>query len=215
MASYQMRQRDPLLDSSMQAAFRRRGKEALGVGLIAASVVAALILWSYVPEDPGWLSATDEPVRNLLGRFGASLASPLYIIAGYGSWGVPLVLLAWGVRFVLHRGADAALNRVIFAPIAVAVLSVYASTHVPPESWGHTFGLGGLFGDTVLGAILGVVPVTATFGLKVVSVLLGAGVLAILLFVTGFDRGEMRALAAFLWAGMLFCIRGLRRRPGR
>ncbi len=35
MASYQARQRDPLLDSDTQAILERRGKELLGVGLAA------------------------------------------------------------------------------------------------------------------------------------------------------------------------------------
>ncbi len=87
MASYQARQRDPLLDSDTQAILERRGKELLGVALLAAGVVAAMILGSYSPDDPSWMSATDEPARNLWGRFGASIASPLYIISGLGSWG--------------------------------------------------------------------------------------------------------------------------------
>ncbi len=64
-------------------------------------------------------------------------------------------------------------------------------------------GLGGLFGDTVLGAILGVVPVTATFGLKLLSVLVGAGTLAMGAFVLGFDQAELRALGRFLLMGTI------------
>ena len=72
---------------------------------------------------------------------------------GPGGW--RWSLLAWGLRLVLHRGEERALNRVIFAPIAIALASVYASTLTPGADWGHSFGLGGLFGDTVLGAVLG------------------------------------------------------------
>ncbi|MBC7141084.1 MAG: DNA translocase FtsK 4TM domain-containing protein, partial [Rhodobacteraceae bacterium] len=177
MASYQARQRDPLLDQNMQAAIERRGKELLGAALIVLAVLTGMMLASYSPDDPSWLAATDEPARNLLGRIGAAIASPLFVIAGHGSWGIAIVFAAWGVRFMLHRGEDRALARAIFAPIAVALMSVYASTMLAGPDWAHSFGLGGLFGDTVLGAILGVVPVSATFGLKVMSALVCAGAL--------------------------------------
>ena len=123
MASYQIRQRDPLLDSSTQAVLERRGKELLGAALVGMAVVVVMILGSYVPEDPGWMSATDAPAQNMLGRFGASVASPLFIIAGYGAWGLPLALFTWGLRFITHRGEEEALGRVIFVPIAVALAS--------------------------------------------------------------------------------------------
>ena len=134
MASYQVRQRERLFDSKTQAIIERRGKELLGVALLILGLLSAMILGSYVPDDPSWLSATDQPAHNLLGRFGASIASPLFIIVGFGAWGFPLVFFAWGVRFVLHRGSDRAIGRVIFAPIAIAVASVYASTMCPALS---------------------------------------------------------------------------------
>ncbi len=209
MASYQIRQRDPLLDSTTQAVIERRGKELLGVGMIALGVMVALILWSYMPEDPGWMSATDEPAQNLLGRFGASIASPLFIIAGYGSWGLAVALLVWGARFATHKGEGDALGRMIFVPIAVALASVYASTLVPGIEWTHSFGLGGLFGDTVLGAILGVAPVQATFGLKVMSLMVGVGVLGMAVYVLGFDGAELRGIARFLLVGLVVTYTGI------
>ena len=57
-----------------------------------------------------------------------------------------MVLMAWGLRFVLHRGGERALSRVVFAVIGVALASVYAATLVPGTAWPHSFGLGGLFG---------------------------------------------------------------------
>ncbi len=203
MASYQARQRDPLFDSNTQALIERRGKELLGFGLIVLAILVALILWSYSPDDPSWLSATDEPANNLLGRFGASIASPMIVIAGLGSWAVALVLAVWGVRFVAHFGEERALSRMIFAPIAVALASVYASTHVPGPGWGHSFGLGGLFGDTVLGAVLGVIPVKATLGLKVMSLAMAAGMVAMAAFVLGATRVEVARFGRFLLLGII------------
>ncbi len=204
MASYQVRQRDPLLDQGTQAMLEKRGRELLGLALIGAGVFFALLLWSYSPDDPGWMVATDETAKNYLGRFGAALSSTLIIIGGKGSWGIPLVLTAWGARFVLHRGADRALGRMVFAVIAIAMGSVYAATLLPAGDWTHTFGMGGLFGDTVSGALLGMIPAGAGVGLKILSVLSGISLVGLMLFVTGFNLAEVRACARFLATSLVF-----------
>src|SRR6056297_3037031 len=125
--AYQTRGRDPLLDSSMAEAIEKRGKELLGLALLALGVAAAMMIASYHPDDPSWMAATDAPVQNLLGRMGASIAAPLFMIVGWGAWGLAIVLGAWGVRFALHRGQDRALGRLIYAPIWIALLAMYAS----------------------------------------------------------------------------------------
>lgn len=194
MALYQMRQRDPLVDANTQAMLERRARELIGVALIFVALVFTVMLGSYSPEDPGWMVATDQPVQNWLGRIGAAIGSTLMIIAGKGAWALPLILLAWGVRFITHRGADRAMGRIVFALIAVAMCSVFAATHIPGEGWPHSFGLGGLFGDTVLGAMLGVAAVKASFGLTILWLMTGIAALGMMLFVTGFDAEELHSL---------------------
>ena len=211
MATYQARQRDPLFDSETQATLERRGKELFGMGFLLVALVIGMILVSYTPQDPSWLSATDAPVQNLLGRIGASIASPLIVIAGLGAWGISIILAAWGVRFVAHIGEERAIGRIIFAPIAIALAAIYASTHVPSAAWTHSFGLGGLFGDTVLGAILGVIPVKATLGLKVMSLFMALGMLAMAAYVLGFTKSELKQLARFLLTGIVVIYAGLMR----
>ncbi|MDH2326630.1 DNA translocase FtsK 4TM domain-containing protein [Cereibacter sp. SYSU M97828] len=215
MASYNARQRDPLLDQNVQEMLQRRGRELLGVGLLLLAFLFFLMLASYSPTDPGWMVSTDEPAQNTLGRFGAAVASTLIVIVGKGAWAIPLVLLGWGVRFVLHRGEDRAPGRVVFAVIAVAVASVFAATHAPDADWGHAFGLGGLFGDTVLGALLGATPFGAAAGLKLLSLVTGALMLAMMLFVTGFDLWEIRAIAHFLLVGLIMTYTTLLSLAGR
>ncbi len=203
MASYQARQRDPLLDSTMQAAIEKRGKELLGLGLIVLGVMAAMMIGSYSPDDPNWMLATDAPVQNWLGRFGASVAAPLFMIVGWGAWGIALVLVTWGVRFTLHIGTDRALGRVIFAPIAVALAAIYASALTPGAAWTHSFGLGGLFGDTMLSVLLTVLPFKTTFAVKVMSILSGMAILLTGAFVLGFVRRELRSGLRFLLIGII------------
>ncbi|TYB89145.1 DNA translocase FtsK [Oceaniovalibus sp. ACAM 378] len=203
--AYQTRQRDPLFDSDTQAVLERRGKELLGLILIALGLATTLMLGTAVPDDPSWFSVTQEPAQNLLGRFGASVSAPLLNIVGWGAWGFPVVFFAWGLRFMAHMGEDRATARLIFAPLAIALAAVYASTHEPPAGWTNYFGLGGLFGDTILGAVLGVVPVKATFGLKLTALIVAGGMLAMGLFALGFTRSELQLVVRFLVRSVLQC----------
>jgi S-DNA-T family DNA segregation ATPase FtsK/SpoIIIE len=213
--AYQARGRDPLFDSDMQAAIERRGKELIGIALVVVGLLAAGMIGSYTPDDPNWMSATDAPVQNWLGRFGASLAAPLYMIVGGGSWAIALIAIAWGMRFAFHLGEDQALSRVIFAPIAIAVTSVYAATLVPGAGWTHAFGLGGLFGDTILGAVLNFLPVSAALGLNIMSVLFGLAALFLLLFVMGVTAPELRWGTKFLIVGVIMTYATLLTALGR
>ena len=201
--AYQARGRDPLFDSNMQAAIEKRGKELMGLALVVLGLMAAAMIASYTPEDPSWLSATDAPVQNWMGRLGASIAAPLFMIVGLGSWGLALVLMVWGVRMVVHQGDDRALSCLIFAPIWVALSAIYAAGQPVDASWSHSFGLGGLFGDMMLGSLLNLLPLSASLGLKMAMLLLGAGIVALGAFVLGFTKPELRAIARFLVLGVV------------
>ena len=209
MASYQTRQRDPLLDSSTQAAIEKRGRELIGIGLFVAGLMVSMMLWSYAPDDPNFMSATDAPVQNWLGRPGASFAAALFMIVGYASWALPIVLMAWGLRFTLHYGQERALGRVIFAPIAIAVTAIYAATLNTGAGWDESFGLGGHFGDMVLSILLTISPFGATFSVKLMSFVMGLGVLALMAFALGFTMFEIRKLGRFLLVGLIVAYSGI------
>ncbi len=209
MASYQTRQRDPLLDSNTQAAIEKRGRELIGIGLFVVGLMVAMMLWSYAPDDPNFMSATDAPVQNWLGRPGASFAAVLFMIVGYASWTLPIVLMAWGLRFTLHRGQDRALGRVIFAPIAIAVTAIYAATLSPGAGWDESFGLGGHFGDQVLSILLTILPFGLTFSAKLISFLMGLAVVALMAFALGFTMVEIKRLGRFLLVGLIVAYSGL------
>ena len=215
MASYQTRQRDPLLDSTTQAVIEQRGKELLGIALIVAGLLIAAMVGSYTADDPSWISATDAPVQNWLGHFGASTAAPLMMIVGCGIWALPVILITWGARFVTHRGQETAISRLIFAPVAVIVASVYAATLTPGADWPANFGLGGLLGDTVLGVILTIIPFGASFGVKFLSLLSFAGLLTLLAFVLGFTRPEVKAAGRFVMLGTILLYDSILRFLGR
>ncbi|MBU2992146.1 DNA translocase FtsK 4TM domain-containing protein [Octadecabacter sp. 1_MG-2023] len=209
MASYQSRQRDPLLDSTTQAAIEKRGRELVGIGLFVAGLMVAMMLWSYAADDPNFMSATDAPVQNWLGRPGASFAAALFMIVGYASWMLPIVLMAWGLRFTMHYGQERAIGRMIFAPIAIAVTAIYAATLNTGAGWDESFGLGGHFGDMVLSILLTILPFGTTFAVKLMSFVMGLGVIALMAFALGFTMVELRKLGRFLLVGLIVAYSGV------
>ena len=215
--AYQTRSRDPLLDSSTQAAIEKRGKELIGIVLICLGLMAAAMIASYTPDDPNWMVSTDAPVQNWMGRTGASIAAPLFMIMGWGSWGIALVLLVWGARFTGHWGEDRAISRLLFAPIAIAFLSVYAATLIPDAEWRgtHSFGLGGLFGDTVMGALLTLLPVGSHTAVKIMSLVMAVSMITLGAYVCGFTRSDIRRGVRFAFIGVILIYGGLMTLIGR
>ncbi|MBV0891062.1 DNA translocase FtsK 4TM domain-containing protein [Paracoccus sp. Z118] len=201
MASWQAKQRNPLFDQSTQAALERRGKELAGALLIALGVLIAMMLLSHSPEDPSFQSATDAPARNLLGGIGAYVSSALFMITGYGSYMLSVGAIGWGLRLILHRGEER-LMRAVFLPIAMVLVSVYATSIVPPPGWTESFGLGGHLGDMLMGAMLGLVPLKASVAIKVLALLVAIGAVAFTAFTLGFSRGEATAIGRFLLDGL-------------
>jgi S-DNA-T family DNA segregation ATPase FtsK/SpoIIIE len=187
----------------MQAALEKRGREALGIVLILTGIALTLMLASYNPDDPSWWAATDAVPQNLLGRFGASCAALLMLVVGWGAYGLALGAVVWGVRLAAHLGGERALGRIIFLPIAVALAAIYAATHQPPATWAQSYGLGGVFGDTVLGALLNVLPFAIGTGLKILAALSFLTLIALGLFVLGVNGREMRIALRFMLVGLI------------
>ncbi len=203
MAYHQARGRDPLIDSSVQETLERRGVELLGIAMMIIGVLAALIIYSYSPSDPGPFSASDASVQNLLGITGATIASPVFLILGWGSWSLVALFLVWGGRLTTHKGSERATSRAIFSPVGVALVAIYAATLVPDATWTHSFGLGGLFGDTVVGFLLTAVPINAKIAIVLLSVLSAILMMIVGIFVLGFDKEELRSIARFLYVSVV------------
>ncbi|KPA21173.1 DNA translocase FtsK [Shimia sp. SK013] len=213
--AYQARGRGPLLDSATQAAVEKRGKELIGFVLIGLGLMAAAMIASYTPTDPSFMSVTDAPVQNWMGWIGASISAGLFVIIGFASWGVAAVLVVWGVRLALHIGEDRVQSRIIFAPIMLALGAIYASTLAPGVTWTHDFGVGGLFGDTVTGFLLTVLPIGAQAGVKILSLATGVAFVAIGLFTLGFTKAELQGVARRIVVGLVLAYDKLMTLLGR
>ena len=187
----------------------------MGIVLFILGCAVAAMLVSYTPEDPSWMSATDAAVQNWMGRLGAALAAPLFMIVGWGSWGIAVGLAGWGMRFAFHIGEDRVIPRAIFAPIWIAFGAIYASTLLPVAGWTHSFGMGGLFGDTVLATALTILPLGEGFWLKLISGAMGFGIVAMGAFVLGFTKVEVKRIARFLLIGVIMTYAAIMSLLGR
>jgi S-DNA-T family DNA segregation ATPase FtsK/SpoIIIE len=215
--AFQTRSRDPLLDSNMQAAIEKRSKELIGIVLVLIGLAVSAMIISYTPDDPNWMVSTDSPVRNWMGSLGAWVAAALNLVVGWGSATIAVVFLGWGVRFALHLGAERAMNRLVFAPFAVLAVSIYAATLIPGEAWRaeHDFGLGGLLGDTIVGALLTALPIGSHFAVKLMSLLMAVVMLVVGGFVLGFTRAEVSRVTRFLMVGVVLLYGALLALVGR
>ena len=200
MAYNSVRERDPLIDKETQRALERRLTELLGIVLIGCAALFSIIIFTYSATDPGPLSASDLPVQNLLGNTGAAIASPLILVIGWGSWSLAPILLIWGFRFLLHIGSERAFGRLIFVPIAIALSSVYAASIVPIKAWAHSFGMGGLFGDTIVGSLLSFIPLSSPDGILAITVTSLFLTIILNIFCSGFIGSEIKKIVEFLFS---------------
>ncbi|ARO15731.1 DNA translocase FtsK [Ketogulonicigenium robustum] len=201
--AYPTRDRDPLLGGDLQALIERRGKEVIG-GIVAfAGLLAWVMLATHSPEDPNWLNATDAPVRNWLGPLGASLSHPMFMVVGKAAWIVPLGMVAWGLRFVFHRGDDRAMARATFIPVAIVVTSLFLATLAPEGQGSYNYRAGGMLGYTVLSMLLTVAPIGNSFATGLLSGLLFVGGAGMTLYALGVTLREVRTLGAAVFGGSL------------
>jgi S-DNA-T family DNA segregation ATPase FtsK/SpoIIIE len=193
------------------AFLRRRAQEAVGLGLVIASVLLLLALLAYSPDDPSLNTATDGPVRNLLGRPGAYLADLALQGFGLAALLVVLALLAWGWRLMTKRGLRAAWLRVGLLPLALALAAVGLAALPAPAGWPLAGGLGGTAGVLLmqrLHLLAGGLGLDA--GDRLVGLLAGASGLLILVAILGMSRREWRAIGRVAgWlAGLVWRVPG-------
>ncbi|MHA1127386.1 MAG: DNA translocase FtsK 4TM domain-containing protein, partial [Alphaproteobacteria bacterium] len=197
-------------ETKAEVALKKRGSEALGFLLVVVGLLFAALLFTYSPADPSFSTATDAPVQNLLGVAGSYIADPLHKALGWAAFGIPVAFLVWGGRMVLHRGQERAMWRVIFVPLAIALTATFAATHVPPYNWNFEYGLGGIFGDVVLGSAMSVLPGGVNLSLLVITLVLAAVGVVLTVYALGMNWRECKACSRGMWQGFVTAYSGLR-----
>jgi len=202
-------------ESKVESLLRTRGSEALGFGLLLLGLALAAAFASYSYEDPSFFNQTSAAPNNLLGLAGSYTADLAHRILGASFWVLPFILAAYGLRLMLHYGANRVARRVIFAPIALAVAAMFFSTHVPPIDWNHDYGLGGMLGDAGLKGVLEFVPLGLAPSLMLVTLILAAVVFLVGLYALGVSRAEFQLAWQYFLAGLVVIYVGLRGLVGK
>ncbi|MGE4526749.1 MAG: DNA translocase FtsK 4TM domain-containing protein, partial [Rhodospirillaceae bacterium] len=118
------------LPESLSGFLRRSGIRLFGMAVIAAAAATAVALATHAPGDPSWNTVSNAPVRNLLGRPGATLSDLLLQTLGIAAWAPVLIAAAWGAGWMILRRPP----RVWLRPVALAAAMpplVLAFTFLP------------------------------------------------------------------------------------
>ncbi|MDP3802883.1 DNA translocase FtsK 4TM domain-containing protein [Brevundimonas sp.] len=123
--------------------------------LLAALLLAALISWN--PADPSLNAASGAAPTNWLGLNGALFADLFMQSLGLAAWPAALLLVAFGLAAAI---GDAIQQRLKPTPVkslsaigGVLALSAALSALTAPAAWPLAAGLGGLWGDAIVGLI--------------------------------------------------------------
>ncbi len=123
--------------------------------LLAALLLAALISWN--PADPSLNAASGAAPTNWLGLNGALFADLFMQSLGLAAWPGAILLVAFGLAAAI---GDAIQQRLKPTPLkglsatgGALALSAALSALAAPAAWPLAAGLGGLWGDAIVGLI--------------------------------------------------------------
>ncbi len=134
------------LPESLARLLRRSGVRTFGLLVVAVAGAAAVAFATHHAGDPSWNSASNAPVRNLLGWVGATFADLLFQGIGVAAWALAFVFAAWGVRWLILRPPTQPLLRLAalllsLPPLCLALTYLPWREHAPVAAgWGGAAG---------------------------------------------------------------------------
>ena len=127
------------------AVVKHRLAEAFGFALLLVCLLLFLSLFTYDPRDGSLNTAVDATPHNFLGHDGAVLADLLWQSLGLACFLIPILLLAWSFRLMLHRPLRSTWPRLALLPavltlgaVALSILDLGALS--PPAGPGGAIG---------------------------------------------------------------------------
>ena len=130
--------------------FSRLKSRAIGLIIIAVSLLTCIALASWNVEDPSFTNATNQPNQNWLGFAGSSLADLLFQFLGIAAIAAALLPTLWGFQMIRLRLQALSLKRLIcFFGIIVLAAGIIACLPIP-KTWPLPTGLGGIVGSAVI-----------------------------------------------------------------
>ncbi|RZJ05695.1 MAG: cell division protein FtsK [Brevundimonas sp.] len=123
--------------------------------LLAALLLAALASWN--PADPSLNVASGLGATNWLGANGALFADLFMQSLGLAAWPAALLLIAFGLARAIGDAIQQRLKptplKALSATAGVLALSAGLSALAAPAAWPLASGLGGLWGEAIVGLI--------------------------------------------------------------
>ena len=123
--------------------------------LLATLLLVALISWN--PADPSLNAASGAAPSNWLGLNGALFADLFMQSLGLAAWPCALLLIAFGLAAAIGDAIQQRLKptplKALSATCGVLALSAALSALAAPAAWPLAAGLGGLWGDAIVGLV--------------------------------------------------------------
>ncbi|MGZ9100395.1 MAG: DNA translocase FtsK 4TM domain-containing protein, partial [Brevundimonas sp.] len=123
--------------------------------LLAALLIAALVSWN--PADPSLNAASGAAPSNWLGLNGALFADLFMQSLGLAAWPAGLLIIAFGLAAAIGDAIQQRLKptplKALSATGGVLALSAALSALAAPAAWPLAAGLGGLWGDAIVGVV--------------------------------------------------------------
>ena len=205
----QVQDRSSLFGLRIQRILQRRGQELVGILFLMFSLMWSFILLLSTYGSFFAKSIVDEALLNNIQVFSSGIVAPTMVTIGISSWILSIFTFFWAARLIFHLNAQTFFNRVVFLPILAAFLSVCASCFPVTTAWPHSFGLGGLFGDTILTFLVDVVSNSFGLGLKTIALPFIVVSFFTALFVLGFDKRELKIIIRIIFMIFLRLLRSV------
>jgi len=133
------------------ALLQREIGRLFGVFMALIGLCAFFAIASWNVADPSLSHATDNPVTNWLGFFGASLSDLLMQFFGLAAYAIILPLLSLGVRMAMATPVGSLRKNLAMTIGSVALFTMIFGLFNAPATWPLPVGLGGVIGDMLLG----------------------------------------------------------------
>ncbi len=123
----------------------------IGLALLVFGMFLFLSTLTHAPLDPSFNSAADGPAQNAAGLAGAYISDLLMQTIGWGSYGLALGLMTWGVMLITRPERRSLMTwpKISALIVGVAFLSFSCAALPIPAKWPFATGLGGVLGDTI------------------------------------------------------------------
>jgi S-DNA-T family DNA segregation ATPase FtsK/SpoIIIE len=207
MARLAQRSNRELLLLALKAGWQHPLAERFRGGLVAAMGLGlVLTLASYEATDPSFNADAAGQARNWLGGFGAGLADILMQSLGLGAWVLAFLVLSLGLsRATSGEPSDNRTSlrlRALAGVAGIVVLAGALQAAPTPQTWPLARGLGGFWGEAILGQVTAVLSLIRLPAAGPIAVcILSLASLAALGYGLGLSRSGLLGLIGQLGAG--------------